>query len=205
MAEQGRELPRYVQREFEDYLRCGRLEHGFLRLRCERCRDEKLVAFSCKRRGFCPSCGARRMVETAALLVDGVLPRQPMRQWVLSFPYPLRFLFASRPAIMGKVLGIAYRAIATHLINKAGLTRSQASTGAVTLIQRFGSALNLNIHFHMLFPDGIYVRADGAPFFRRLKPPTSAELDVLIHRISHRIGCYSVPWAATAHVTAYVR
>ena len=80
MAEQGRELPRYVQREFEDYLRCGRLEHGFLRLRCERCRDERLVAFSCKRRGFCPSCGARRMVETAALLVDGVLPRQPMRQ-----------------------------------------------------------------------------------------------------------------------------
>ncbi len=47
MAEQGRELPRYVQREFEDYLKCGRLEHGFLRVRCDTCHAERLVAFSC--------------------------------------------------------------------------------------------------------------------------------------------------------------
>lgn len=61
MAEQGKELPGYVQREFEEFLQCGRLEHGFLRVRCESCHAEHLVAFSCKRRGFCPSCGARRM------------------------------------------------------------------------------------------------------------------------------------------------
>ncbi|PNC69080.1 hypothetical protein CXU05_11625 [Akkermansia muciniphila] len=93
MAEQGKELPGYVQREFEEFLQCGRLEHGFLRVRCESCHAEHLVAFSCKRRGFCPSCGARRMAESAALLVDEVLPEQPMRQWVLSFPFQLRFLF----------------------------------------------------------------------------------------------------------------
>lgn len=143
MAERGRALPRHVQREFEDYLRCGRLEHGFLRVRCDSCHAEHLVAFSCcKRRGFCPSCGARRMVESAALLVDEVLPHQPMRQWVLSVPFAIRFLFASSPAVMGRVLGIVYRTIATHLVNKAGLTAT-AETGAVTLIQRFGSALNL--------------------------------------------------------------
>jgi hypothetical protein len=84
------------------------------------------------------------MAESAALLVDEVFPEQPVRQWVLSFPYPLRFLFASRPEIMGRVLGIVYRVIATHLVNKAGFTRKTARTGAVTLIQRFGSALNLN-------------------------------------------------------------
>ena len=44
-------LPAYVQREFEDYLTCGRLEHGFLRVRCSDCHAERLVAFSCKRRG----------------------------------------------------------------------------------------------------------------------------------------------------------
>ena len=99
-----------------------------------------------ERRGFCPSCGARRMAESAALLVDEVLPHQPMRQWVLSFPYQLRFLFASRPELMGNVLGIVYRAIASYLIKKAGLTRKSAQCGAVTLIQRFGSALNLNMH-----------------------------------------------------------
>jgi hypothetical protein len=96
------------------------------------------------------------MADSAALLVDEVFPEQPVRQWVLSFPYPLRFLFASSPAIMGKVLGIVYRVIATHLIKKAGFTTKAAHTGAVTLIQRFGSALNLNIHFHMLFLDGVY-------------------------------------------------
>ena len=60
-------------------------------------------------------------------------------------PYPLRFLFASRPAIMGRVLGIVYRVIATHLIKKAGFSRKAAHTGAVTLIQRFGGALNMNV------------------------------------------------------------
>ncbi len=52
MAEQGKELPGYVQREFEEFLQCGRLEHGFLRVRCESCHAEHPVAFSCKRRGL---------------------------------------------------------------------------------------------------------------------------------------------------------
>ena len=189
MARQGRPLPDYVQQEFEDYLRCGRLEHGFLRLRCDTCHAEHLLAFSCKHRGFCPSCGARRMAESAALLVDEVFPEQPVRQWVLSFPYPLRFLFASRPEIMGRVLGIVYRVIATHLVNKAGFTRKTARTGAVTLIQRFGSALNLHVHFHMLFLDGVYVdQPDGTVRFRWVKAPTSGELTQLAQTIARRVG-----------------
>jgi len=87
---------------------------------------------------------------------------------------------------MGRVLGIVYRAIATHLIKKAGLTRATAETGAMILNQRFGSALNLNIHFHMLFLDGIYIKAEGGPCFRRMKPSTSVEMENLIHRISRR-------------------
>src|SRR5450631_1099181 len=122
----GRTLPQFVRREFEEYLKCGRLEHGFLRVRCKECHREKLVAFSCKRRGFCPSCGARRMVESAALLVDDVLPAVPMRQWVLSVPYLLRYLFASDSASMSECLGIVYRAIAAFQIKKTGLTQKQA-------------------------------------------------------------------------------
>ncbi len=136
LAEEGRILPGYVQREFEDYLKCGRLEHGFLRVRCETCHEERLVAFSCKRRGFCPSCGARRMAESSALLVDEVFPHQPVRQWVLSFPFQLRFLFASRPLITGQVLGIVYRVISTHLAKKAGYFKKTAHTSAVTLIRK---------------------------------------------------------------------
>lgn len=69
MEMQSKSLPRYVQREFTEYLKCGWLEHGFLRVQCESCHVEHLVAFSCKRHGFCPSCGFRRMAESAALLV----------------------------------------------------------------------------------------------------------------------------------------
>jgi len=189
---QGKYLPAYVTREFEAYLKCGRLEHGFLRVRCGTCHDEKLVAFSCKKRGFCPSCGARRMADSAALLVDEILPLQPMRQWVLSFPFPLRFLFASQPAIMGKVLGIVYRTIATHMTRKAGYTKATAQTGAVTLIQCFGGALNLNIHFHMLYLDGVYIGgSNGQPMrFQRIKAPTKAELTKLTLTIAHRVGRY---------------
>jgi ribosomal protein S27E len=80
MTQQDKNVPNYVKSELEDYLKCGCLEHGFLRVRCESCHHEQLVAFSCKRRGFCPSCGARRMAETAALLVDDILPHEPIRQ-----------------------------------------------------------------------------------------------------------------------------
>ena len=108
------------------------------------------------------------MIESAAHLVDHVLPEQPIRQWVLTFPYPLRLLFAAQPQVLSQVLGVVYRAIATYLIKQTGFTvASGAKTGAVTLIQRFGSALNLNIHFHMLFLDGGYSFDRARPKFHR--------------------------------------
>jgi len=90
---------------------------------------------------------------------------------------------------MGKVLGIVYRAISTHLIHKAGFSIKDGATGAVTLIQRFGSALNLNIHFHILFLDGVYVyRDDRPPRFQRVKAPDKGELEELVNLISQRVG-----------------
>src|SRR5699024_2802719 len=137
MAEQGKELPGYVQREFEEFLQCGRLEHGFLRVRCESCHAEHLVAFSCKRRGFCPSCGARRMAERAALRGRAVLPADRTRQCVSRLPFQVRFVFASRTAILGSAPGTVHRVIAPHLVKKAGHALQVAKAGAVTLIQRF--------------------------------------------------------------------
>jgi hypothetical protein len=89
-------LPRYVERELSGYLACGLLARGFTRVRCPGCRHEYLVAFSCKGRGLCPSCGARRMVATAAHVADHVLAAVPIRQWVLSAPWALRALLATR-------------------------------------------------------------------------------------------------------------
>ena len=93
--------------------------------------------------------------DLSAHLVDHVFPEAPVRQFVLTFPFPLRFLFAAQPDALTQVLAVVQRGISTFLIHHAGLRVSAgARTGAVTLIQRFGSALNLNVHLHMLFLDG---------------------------------------------------
>ncbi len=74
---------------------------------------------------------------------DYVFPDRAARQWVLSVPYQLRFLLAAQPQVITKVLAIVHRVISTWLIKRTGLTvKSGAQTGAVTLLQHFGSALN---------------------------------------------------------------
>ena len=84
------------------------------------------------------------MVESAAHLVDQVLREQPIRQWLLIFPYRLRFLFAAQPQVLSGVLGVVYRAISTCLVRKSGFTvASGAKTGAIALIQRFCSASSM--------------------------------------------------------------
>jgi hypothetical protein len=190
LAQEDRAVPEYVREEFDEFLRCGVLHHGFLRVACEHCHAERLVAFSCKKRGFCPSCGARRMAESGKHLVEDVFGSRPVRQWVLSVPYPLRFLFANKPAAIGPVLGIVQRVIAGWLADQAGVERASAQCGAVTLIQRFGSALNLNVHFHMLWLDGVYeanaVRPER-PRLRRVHAPTSAQLMQLADTIARRV------------------
>lgn len=136
-------LPDFVKREFQAYLACGLLAHGCVHVRCERCDDEMVVAFSCKGR-FCPSCGGRRMTELAAHLVDRVIPDVPVRQWVLSLPWSLRYLLAFDTALCRDVLAVFMRVVFGWLRRAAarhGLRDSQC--GAVTVIQRFGSSLNL--------------------------------------------------------------
>ena len=132
-------------------------------------------------------CGARRMAESAAHLVDQVVPRVPVRQWVLSFPIPLRILFAAHPELLAPVLRIIHRVIARFLLKQAGLKRCAADTGAVTLIQRFGSAANLNIHLHCLVLDGVFRRSEGEPDFQEARAPIRAEIEGLLDKIIARL------------------
>jgi hypothetical protein len=185
-AESGSRLPEFVKDDFDAFLACGILAHGFLRLRCSECGHEKLVAFSCKRRGFCPSCGARRMAETAAHLVDCVIPPVAVRQWVLSLPIPLRLLLAAQPQLLAPLLHVIHRVIAGFLVKRAGFKLSRADTGAVTLIQRFGSAANLNIHLHCLVLDGVYLNRDGAAVFHEAAALSTDELETVLLKIITR-------------------
>lgn len=181
----GADLPQFVKDEFDAFLECGILAHGFLRLRCGDCGHDKLVAFSCKRRGFCPSCGARRMSQTAAHLLDHVIPHV---QWVLSLPIPLRLLLAAQPKLVTPVLQVVHRVITRFLLKQAGVKTDEADSGAVTLIQRFGSAANLNIHLHCLVLDGVYRRGtDGAPEFVEVPAPTDEALQTVLHKVIMRM------------------
>ena len=104
-------VARFVEREMRAYLECGVLADGFLRVHCDACGHDRLVAFSCKSRGFCPSCGGRRMADMAADLVDHVLPEVPVRQWVLTLPYPLRYRCAWNARLTTEVLRCFLRAV----------------------------------------------------------------------------------------------
>ncbi len=64
---------------------------------------------------------------------------------------------------------------------------TQAQTGGVTLIQRFGSAANLNIHLHCLMLDSVYLLTDGAPVFQAVPGPTPEQLETLLTRIIKRV------------------
>ncbi len=104
-----------AERALREYLRCGIPAHGFARVRCAACKHEYLVAFSCKVRDLCPSCGTRRMVETAAHLVDDVLPRVPFRQWVLSVPKRVRWYLKHDPAVVDGFAKVFLRLVETTL------------------------------------------------------------------------------------------
>jgi len=154
LDEADRYLPRYVLRELERFTTCGDPSEGFAWLQCEGCDHHRLVPFTCKGRGFCPSCGGRRMTERAARWVDELIPRVAVRQWVVTVPWPRRLLLARNPELARGVLKVALRVIQRWLRQRTGQPSGQG--GSVTVVQRFGSALNLNLHFHALVLDGVY-------------------------------------------------
>lgn len=196
-------LPRSVVRDFEEYLRCGILEHGLVHLACARCGHAIVVGFSCKRRGFCPSCLGRRTSDIAAHLVDEGVPEVPIRPWVCSLPWPLRYAFAFDRALCAEVLtaltprlrrssssvDFVQQRWTSSTRNITALTRSlrwrakrllglrsvgDALVGALTMIQRSDSALGVNPHFHTLALDGVYLRDEqGALAFHPLPTPSA--------------------------------
>jgi hypothetical protein len=173
----GEGLPRFVEEEFRMFLRCGWLAGGFARFRCTACGRDRLVGFSCKGRGFCPGCGGRRMAERAAHLTDRVWPDVPVRQWVLSLPPRLRYQLAWNHDACKAVAGLFVRAVLDSLRRRASLSALRdGRSGAVAIIQRFGGALNLNVHIHALVLDGVFTREAEAVRFHDLATPTALDV-----------------------------
>jgi hypothetical protein len=171
--------PSFVQKTFEAYLTCGLLCLGFLRAICDRCPSSVLIAFSCKKRGLCPSCGARRMEEGTEHIMTRVLPEAPVRQWVLSLPFQLRLWVAYDESLFSAIIRIfvseVFR-VHQEKAREAGLTEPVHS-GAIACPQRFGNALNCNPHLHAVVLDGVYARDGGGELvFHALPPPTPSQI-----------------------------
>jgi len=183
----GRGLPAFVERELRAYLDCGILARGFARVRCPDCGFERLVAFSCKAH-VCPSCATRRMEDGADHLVRNVLSPVPVRQWVLSLPRRVRFLAARRPALASRLLAVFTRAVfAWQRRSARRLGAVDPRTGGMTAIQRFGGALNLNVHFHTVIPDGVFVAAgDGSARYFPIAQPRDEDVAAILARVVRR-------------------
>lgn len=183
-------LPYFVKRELREFLGCGILAKGFLRVRCPQCRHDRVVAFSCRRRGFCPSCGGRRMAKKAAHLVDHVFPDVPVREWVLSLPHRIRYRLAYDQDACTIALRAFIRTVFTDLRRRAKRRHGviNGKPGGITFIQRFASSLALNVHFHSLILDGVYeVRDDGAARFVPLPPPTDEQVAALTKKVGRSV------------------
>ena len=181
---EGRPLPQYVTDEFEAYLKCGILAHGFLRLLCPDCKHEKITAFSCKKRGFCPSCTGRRQAEAAAHLVDHILPFLPYRQFVITFPFPLRYWINTNKQLFSSIHSIITLQIQAFYTQKTSIIKHlRPQAGVISFTQRWGSALNLNPHLHIIVTDGVHYRPHQ-PLFRKARRITDQEVATILTNIA---------------------
>ena len=121
--------------------------------------------------------------------MDCILPAVPIRQFVLSFPFELSLLAATKPEVLRALARIHAEELARHYENSAkesGET-GKLHAGAVTFVQRFGSSLNVHVHLHTCALDGVYVEREAVPRFVPAAPPSRAALYVLTERVALRV------------------
>ncbi|MFC1642097.1 transposase [Myxococcota bacterium] len=178
-----------MEKELREFLECGQLPYGFLRAYCKDCGRSLLVPFSCKRRGACCSCGARRMCNNAAHLVDHVLPNVPVRQFVLSVAFELRWLLAARADAFGDMTRIFIQEVFRWQREQARRTGlKNVRSGGLAMQHRAGSSINLNPHIHAAIPDGVFLRPHpkARAEFHRLPEPTPDDLQEIAFTIHQR-------------------
>ena len=144
----------YVKQVIHRFLDCGILHNGFARVKCEECNYEYLLAFSCKRRHFCPSCHQKRVVEFGEWLCQEVLKALPHRHFVFSLPKILRKYFLYDRSLLSGLSRCGWESLKVFF--QGGFHEGGAVPGAVIAIQTFGDFLGFNPHLHILCSDGCF-------------------------------------------------
>jgi ribosomal protein S27E len=144
----------YVTDVIYRYLECGDLHFGFARVKCQECGHEYLLAYSCKRRHFCPSCHQKRVVEFGEWLCTQVLKLVPHRQWVFSIPKRLRIYFLFNRNLLAKLSQCAWKVLSAYLKQLAPF--DDAVPGAAIAVHTFGDFQQFNPHLHLIATDGCF-------------------------------------------------
>jgi uncharacterized Zn finger protein (UPF0148 family) len=136
------------------FLRCGDLASGFTRLQCPNCGHERLLAFTCKGRHFCPSCHQRRVRSTSDWIATAVCHEVPHRQFVFTIPKILRGIFRKRRQLLSHFFHTA-----TETLRDAFRTRlnlPDGKLGAIAAVHTFGDYLIFHPHLHVLAAVGLF-------------------------------------------------
>jgi len=159
----------------DSYLNCGLLEHGAARVYCDSCKHSLLIAFSCKKRGVCPSCSSKRAVKFAEHLFSEVLEDVPTRHVVFSIPKRLRPYFRYDRTLSSILFKAAWKSI------QLALGSDDGELGLILALQTAGDALNWNPHLHGLLADGRFL-PDGS-----FKPFSKLDLSAIQRRFSELV------------------
>ena len=170
----------YIEKVIYRYLDCGDLQHGFARVRCNDCGHEYLLAFSCKRRHFCPSCHQKRVVEFGEWLCMDVLKKIPHRHFVFSIPKMLRRYFLYDRKLLAALSRSAWESLKVFM--QQAVPEKEPIPGAVIAIQTFGDFLGFNPHCHILMTDGCFYGNKG--MFRVAPPLEIKKLEAIFrHKV----------------------
>ena len=145
-----------IKEVVERYFDCGNPRCGFARIRCPDCGEERLLMFSCRTRGFCPSCHAKRLEEWGEWMRETLLLDVPHRQVVFVIPKMLRIFFKYNRRLLGLLCRLALRSLTHYFELLAG---SELMPGAIAAIQTFGDRINFHPHLHFLVTEGGVVLA----------------------------------------------
>jgi len=144
----------HVKQVMERYLDCGNLLNGFARIKCEDCGHEYLLAFSCKRRHFCPSCHQKRVVEFGEWLCQNVVKAVPHRHFVFGIPKILRRYFLYDRRLLLELSRCIWESLKIYY--QYCMPGKNSVPGGTIAIQTFGDFLGFNPHGHVLVTDGCF-------------------------------------------------
>ena len=144
----------FVEAVVARYLDCGVAEAGFARLKCDDCGSERLLTLSCKQRGLCPSCDAKRAAAFAAFLKDELLSNVGHSLWTFTLPKMLRPYFMRQRELLGDLARLAYETIKELMAEAVG--DPHARPGVVVVPQTLGSVVNQHPHAHCLASRGVW-------------------------------------------------